>query len=276
MCFLGHPYGQPTVGHLSDLQSFSRQEAVDLYQRYYVPNNIVIGLAGDLDPVEVEKVARKYFGDWKDGPKPEPVRTVEPVQKGERRVVLEDPGQPFLVVGFHKPSINDPDAMAYEMLTSLVANGRSSRLHQTLVKEKKNAVAVGAITQFPGQLYPGLFLLFAVPAKGVPAEDLEMDVLAELDRLKEEPIPADELEGVKTRMKANFVRQMQSGQGMVASLVGSELLQGDWRKGLSYPLDVDAVTAEDLQRVAQECFISTNRNVGYMINPDEKEADDAS
>ncbi len=276
LCFLGHPYGQPTVGHLSDLQSFSRQEAEELYRRYYVPGNLVIGLAGDLDPAEVERVARKYFGDWKASPIPEPVRTIEPAQRGERRVAINDPGQPFLLVGFHKPSINDPDAMAYEMLTSLVANGRSSRLHERLVKEEKKAVAVGAITQFPGQLYPGLFLLFAVPAKGVPALDLEEAVLAELERLKDEPVPADELEGVKTRMKANFIRQMQTSQGMVSSLVGSELLEGDWHKGLSYPMDVDAVTAEDLQRVAQECFVKTNRNVGYIITDEEEGADDAS
>jgi predicted Zn-dependent peptidase len=276
ICFLGHPYGQPTVGHLSDLQSFSREEAMDLYRRYYVPSNIVIGLAGDVDPVEAEKLANEYFGDWKAAPMPEPVRTLEPTQRGERRVAIEDPGQPFLLVGYHKPSINDPDATGYEMLTSLVANGRSSRLHERLVKDEKKAVAVGAITQFPGQLYPGLFLLFAVPAKGVPALELEEAVLTELQRLKDELVPADELEGVKTRMKANFIRQMQSSQGMVSSLVGSELLEEDWHRGLSYPLDVDAVTAEDLQRIARECFTATNRNVGYIITEEEEGADDAS
>jgi predicted Zn-dependent peptidase len=89
-------------------------------------------------------------------------------------------------------------------------------------------------------------------------------------------VPPDELEGVKTRMKANFVRRMESGQGMIATLVEAELLQGDWHKGLSFPVDVDAVTAEDLQRISRECFKFSNRNVGYIITEDEEGADDAS
>jgi predicted Zn-dependent peptidase len=274
MAYLGHPYGQPTVGHMSDLQSFTRQEAVELYAKYYVPGNIVIGLAGDVDPVEVERLAKKYFGDWPEGPVPEPVRTVEPPQKGERRVAVRDPGQPFLIVGYHKPSINHPDAPTFDVLTSLFANGRSSRLHERLVKDEKKAVAVGAITQIPGRLYPGLFLTFVVPAKGVGALESEAAVLEELARLKSELVGAEELEGTKTRMKADFIRRVQSNTGMIATLVQAELMQGDWRKGLSYPLDIDAVTAEDLQRISQETFVETNRNVGYIIT--EEEADDAS
>lgn len=276
ICFLGHPYGQPTVGHMSDLNKFTREEAMDLYERYYVPGNIVIGLVGDVDPDEARELAEEYFGDWEEAPLPEPVRTVEPEQRGERRVAIEDPGQPFFLVGFHKPSIHHPDAMAYEVMTSLLANGRSSRLHQRLVKEEKKAVAVGAITQFPGQLYPGLFLLFTVPAKGVKALELEEAVLAEFERMKEEPVSQEELDGVKTRMKANFIRSVQSNTGMAARLVGAEILQDDWTKGLSYPLDVEAVTAEDLQRIAKETFVESNRNIGYIITEEEEGADDAS
>lgn len=275
MCYMGHPYGQPTIGFLSDLQNFTREEAIALYEKYYVPGNIVIGLAGDVDPDEVRELAEKYFGDWKAKPVPEPVRTVEPEQKAERRLAMPDPGQPFLLVAYHKPSVNSPDAPVFDVITTLFANGRSSRLNQRLVKDEKKAVAVGAITQLPGRLYPGLLLVYVVPAKGVPAQDCEAAVLEELDRLREEPLGAEELEGVKTRIKANFIRQVQSNTGMIATLVGAELLQGDWRKGITYPLEIDAVTAADIQRVAQETFVETNRNVGYIVT-EEKGADDAS
>jgi predicted Zn-dependent peptidase len=202
------------------------------------------------------------------------VHTVEPPQRGERRVALRDPGQPFLVLGFHKPDMFHPDAPAYDVLTELFANGRSSRLHERLVKNEKKAVAVGAITQIPGELYPGLFITFVVPSQGVTALDCEQATLEELERFKDELVSAEELEGVKTRMKANFTRQMRSNFGMASSLVQAELFEDDWRNGLLYPSEIDAVTAEDIQRIARETFVERNRNVAYIITEQEG-ADDA-
>lgn len=274
--FLGHPYGQPTVGHMSDLQSFTRQDAIDFYEKYYPPSNIVICLAGDVYPKEVKKFAKKYFEDWtSDMPQPEPVRTVEPPQRAERRVVMDDPGQPFYLVAYHKPDGRHPDARTFDVITNLVANGRSSRLHQRLVKDEKKAVQVGAITEIPGELYPGLFLLYAVPGKDVLALECEEAIFEELERLKDEPISAEELEGVKTRMRANWVRSLRSNQGMAGGLLGAELIRGSWEKALDYGLELDAVTAADIQRVAQESFISSNRTVGYIVT-EKEDADDAS
>jgi len=274
--YIGHPYGQPTVGHMSDLHSFTREDALDFYKKYYPPSNIVICLSGDVYPDEVKKLAEKYFSDWRtDAPKPEPVRTVEPAQRAERRIVMEDPGQPFYLLGYHKPAADHPDARAYEILTSLLANGRSSRLHQRLVKDEKTAIAVGAITQLPGQLYPGLFLIFTVPSKDVDALELEAAVFEEIDRLKNEPVGAEELEGVKTRMRADWVRGMTSNQGMAGQLLEGQLILGSWERALDYGLELDAVTAADLQRIAQEMFVPSNRTVGYIITQKEGE-DDAS
>lgn len=274
MSYIGHPYGRPLVGYQSDLENFTRAQAMELYDKYYVPSNVVIGLAGDVDPKEVEALAKRYFGKWKAGPKPARVHTVEPPQRGERRVALRDPGQPFLVLGFHKPDMFHPDAPAYDVLTELFANGRSSRLHERLVKNEKKAVAVGAITQIPGELYPGLFITFVVPSQGVTALDCEQATLEELERFKDELVSAEELEGVKTRMKANFTRQMRSNFGMASSLVQAELFEDDWRNGLLYPSEIDAVTAEDIQRIARETFVERNRNVAYIITEQEG-ADDA-
>ena len=273
--YKGHPYGQPTVGHMSDLQSFTREDALDFYEKHYPPSNLVICLAGDVDPKEVQKYAEKYFGDWSsDAPHPEPVRTVEPPQISERRIVMEDPGQPFYLVGYHKPAADHPDARAYEVLTSLFANGRSSRLHERLVKDEKKAIQVGAITQLPGELYPGLFLVYAVPSKDVGALDCEAAIFEELERLQNEPISAEELEGVKTRMRANWVRSMTSNQGMAGTLLQGELVLGNWERALDYGLELDAVTAADLQRIAQETFTKQNRTIGYIIT--EEEDEDAS
>ncbi|RKZ06988.1 insulinase family protein, partial [bacterium] len=273
--YLGHPYGRPVVGYRSDLDEFTRAEAMELYQTYYVPSNIVIGMAGDVDPEEVREYAEKYFGDWKAGPVPPRVRTIEPEQRGERRVVIRDPGQPFLLMAYHKPAGDHEDSPAYDVLTTLLANSRSSRLHSRLVKDEKKAVAVGAITQIPGEQYPGLVLTFVVPSKGVGAGECEAAVLEEIDAIATNGVDADELAGVKTRMKADFVRQARSNIGMLRGLVGEEVLWGDWRAALAYPFEIDAVTSEDLQRIAQETFVESNRTVGYIITEEEGE-DDAS
>jgi predicted Zn-dependent peptidase len=273
--FKAHPYGAPTVGHHSDLTSFTSQDADAFYRKYYVPGNIVVCLVGDVDPAQVQALAQKYFGSWQAAPIPEPVRTVEPPQSGERRVELRDPGQPFLAVGFHKPGARHPDHAAYQVLTQLLANGRSSRLHQLLVKDQKKAVAVGAITEFPGELYPGLLTVFAVPSKGVTAKECEEVVLDQLERLKEEPVTGDELEGIKTRMKADWVRSVESNTGMANLLASSEVVLGSWKEGLRWLQKIDAVTAADLQRVAKETFTVNNRTVGLIIT-EEEGSDDAS
>jgi predicted Zn-dependent peptidase len=273
LAYLGHPYGRPLVGYRSDLDNFTREEAMELYREYYVPSNIVIGLAGDVDPEEARKLAEKYFGDWEPGPDPPIVRTVEPEQRGQRRIAMRDPGQPFLLMGWHKPAADHPDAPAFDVLTTLLANGRSSRLHTRLVKDEKKAVAVGAITQIPGELYPGLVLTYVVPGKGTGALETESAVLEEIQDIIDNGVDAEELAGVKTRMKADFVRQMRSNFGMISGLVGEELFWDDWSGALGYPFEIDAVTSEDIQRVAAETFTESNLSVGYIITEEEGEED---
>jgi predicted Zn-dependent peptidase len=275
LAYLGHPYGRPLVGYRSDLDNFTREEAMELYREYYVPSNIVIGLAGDVDPAEARTLAEKYFGDWEPGPDPPIVRTVEPDQRGQRRIAMRDPGQPFLLMGWHKPAADHPDAPTFDVMTMLLANGRSSRLHTRLVKDEKKAVAVGAITQIPGDLYPGLVMTFIVPGKDVGALETESAVLEEIQDIIDNGVDADELAGVKTRMKADFVRQMRSNFGMISGLVGEELFWDDWSGALGYPFEIDAVTSEDIQRVAAETFIESNSSVGYIITEEEGE-DNAS
>jgi len=273
--YKAHPYGQPTVGHMSDLQSFTRQDAIDLYARYYVPGNVVFVLVGDIDPAEVETLAKKYFGKWKVGPVPEPVRTVEPPQIAERRVTLTDPGQPILGIGYHKPEAQHPDDAVFDVMTEILANGRSSRLHQRMVKEDKSAIAVGAFAGYPGVLYPGLVLAFAIPAKDFTAADCEATILSEVEKLKEGDISAEELEGAKTRIKANWIRQVRNNTGLATMLCRSEVILDSWEEGLAYPMQVDAVTLDDLQRVANEYLTTQNRTVGSVVT-EEKGADDAS
>jgi len=262
--YKAHPYGEPPIGHMTDINSYTRAEAEKFFDTYYGPGNLTVGIVGDVDPAQVKKMAGLYFGRIPARPAPPIVETVEPEQLGERRIVVEDPTQPLVIITYHKPDITDPDNPVFETISDIMGNGRTSRLYTVLVKEKKIAIAAGGISGIIGNKYPGLFLFYAVPAQGHSAAECEEAILAEIEKLKTEPVTAEELEKSKTRSRASLVRGMQSNMGMAVSLAEHQVLQGDWRTLFTELDDLNRVTAEDVQRVSDEYFKRTNRTVGTL------------
>lgn len=276
VAYKAHPYGEPPVGHMSDLQTMTRAEARAFFEKYYGPSNLTIAIAGDVDPKQVKKLARTYFGRLAKRPKPEPVETVEPPQPGERRVIVEDPAQPFVLIGYHKPSINHEDNAVFDVLTDILGVGRTSRLYKSLVKEKKIAVTASAFQGLPGNKYRGLFLFFSVPAKDHTNEENEEAIYAEIERLKTEPVTPEELNKAKTRRRASLIRQLDSNSGLASQLAFYEVLTGDWRNLFRQLEKIEAVTAEDIQRVANTYFTTKNRTVGVIVTtPTQAAATDA-
>jgi predicted Zn-dependent peptidase len=262
IAYLAHPYGEGVIGHMSDLQTVTRREAEAFFKRYYCPSNLTIAMAGDVNPQKVRKLAEKYFGGIASGPKPEPVETVEPPQRGERRVVMEDPAQPSVMIGYHQPSINHPDNAVLGAIAEVVGTGRTSRLYKSLVKDKKIAVSVSAGGGW--SKYPGLFTFRAVPAKGHTAEECERVIYVEIEKLKAELVSQNELQKAKTRVRAGLIRQLDSNYALAMNLAFYDVVTGDWRN-LFRELDkIERVTAEDVQRIAREYFTSRNRSVGLI------------
>jgi predicted Zn-dependent peptidase len=260
--FLAHPYGTSVIGYMSDLQNLSRPEAEAFFGQHYCPSNLTIAIVGDVDPANVKQLAQKYFAGIPSGPKPEPVRTVEPPQRGERRVAIEDAAQPVILIGYHDPSVNHADNPALQILARIVGEGRTSRLYKSLIKDKK--IAVSASAGLNPNKYPSLFLFFAVPAKGHTNQECEQAIFAEIEKLKTEPVTPEELLKAKTRSRADLIRQLDSNSGLAAQLTFYEVVTGDWRN-LFQELDkIEKVTADDVQRVAQTYFTTKNRTVGTI------------
>lgn len=264
VAYKAHPYGEPVVGHMSDLQTMTRTEAAAFFKKFYAPSNLTIGIVGDVKPKEIKKMAETYFGRIPGRPKPEPVETVEPPQLGERRVTVEDPAQPFVLIAYHKPDINHKDNAVFDAISDIIGTGRTSRLNKSLVKEKKIAVASSGFQGLPGNKYPGLFLFFAVPAKDHTNEECEEAITVEIEKLKAELVTPEELEKSKTRARASLVRQLSSNAGLAGQLAFYETVTGDWRNLFKRLDQIDQVTAEDIQRVAKEYFTSKNRTVGVI------------
>jgi len=264
IAYKAHPYGEPIVGHMSDLETLTRSEAEAFFKKYYLPSNLTIAIVGDVNPQEVRELAQKYFNRIPGGPKPDPVETVEPPQLGQRRVTLQDPAQPFVLIGYHKPSINHPDNAVFDAITEIVGIGRTSRLYKSLVKEKKIAVAASGFPGMPGNKYPSLFLFYAVPARGRTNQECEEAIYAEIDKLKNEPVLPEELEKAKTRSRAGLIRQLASNSGLAFLLTFYEVVTGDWRNLFKQLDDIDRVAAEDVQRVAKKYFTTKNQTVGII------------
>src|SRR5262249_31383816 len=153
------------------------------------------------------RLAEIYFGRLPKRPRKEPVRTQEPPQEGERRVSVEAQSQPFLLVGYHKPSVLDKDRAVFDAITDILGEGRTSWLYKRLVKHKKIAAQALAFPGFPGNKYPGLFIFFTVPTPGHTAEENEKAVDEQIERLKNEKISPELLEQVKTRTQATVLRE---------------------------------------------------------------------
>ncbi len=150
IAFKAHPYGEPTIGHMSDVETMTRSEARAFFQKYYVPSNFTLAIVGDVHLEEIQSLAKTYFGRLPAAPTPDPVETVEPPQTGQRRVVVEDPSQPWVVMGYHTPDINHADNAVLEAMSDILGTGRTSRLYKSLVKEKKIAVNASAFQGFQG------------------------------------------------------------------------------------------------------------------------------
>ncbi len=263
--FIAHPYGRPVVGWPSDLETFSATDAQRFFDKYYVAANIVVAIVGDVKASEVIPIAEKYFGRLPKRPKPEPLVTVEPQQQSEREVILHERAQPLYIEGYHKPSARDlKDEPAFDALQDLMSNGRTSRLYRSLVRDKKIAAFAGGFNDFPGAKYPDLFVFFAVPTPGHTPEELRDAIRAETERLKSEDISDDELKMIKTRVKADLLRSLDSNGGLAQQFALGQALFGDWRAFFQEADRIDKVTKTDIRRVANQTFVASNRDVGMI------------
>ncbi len=268
--FKSHPYHHEVVGHMSDLRNISRRDVVNYFHKFYSPSNLTVAIVGDVDADEVFRMADTYFSRIPSGPKPEPLRTVEPVQWGERHIFVEAQSQPLVIVGFHRPSVRDKDDAALGALANIVGSGRSSRLYTSLVKEKKIAIQVGAFNGFPGNKYPNLLAVFAVPSKGHTNEECLKAIEDELERVVNEPVTADELTKYKVSTEKGLIDGMKDNSNIAASLTYNEIVLGDWQRTFDQIKDVDAVTVSDVRNVAQKYLVKTNKTIGELIPEDER------
>ncbi|HEX8634424.1 MAG TPA: pitrilysin family protein, partial [Pyrinomonadaceae bacterium] len=258
MFWQSSPYGWPVVGWPSDLEGITREEALEYFAVNYAPNNLTACLVGDIDPARAVELAKQYFGRLPRGPRePEPVRTSEMPQLAEKRMVAYAETVPQVRVRYHTVAEGHPDDFALDILGS-VLSGRTGRLYKSLVLQQ--AIANSAFASHDGRKYEGLFELSSVAKPGKTPEEVEQALYKEIERLQKELVDGKELQKVKNQYAANDFRGLQSNFGLMVQLLLRDNNRG-WETLNTDPARFQAVTAEDIRRVANTYFKPENRTI---------------
>ena len=264
--YVAHPYQFPVIGWPSDIESWTQEDLEAFYRRFYAPNNITMVVVGDVTPDEVFDLAEEYFEDIDSQEPPPPVRTVEPEQQGERRVVIETDAQmPMLHVAFHAFAAADPETLAMTLLLNILVDSDSSRLHRLFVEEEQLAVAVGGL-QFDG-FDPGLVYFYLVLPPDSDLAIVEARLFGELQRVADEGITEDELAKARNIMLADFWREVSTINGKAGALGHAAVFQGAYERLFDLPQEIEAVTTDDLRAVAAIVLRRNNATIGVLRAP---------
>lgn len=258
-----HPYGDPVIGHMADIETHTRREVREYHRRYYRPNNAVVAVVGDIDPDRILAWARRYFGPIAPGAESGPVARDEPEQRGERRVEVQFDAEPQMVIGWRIPDGYDEDTPALAVLAQVLAGGNTGRLYRRLVRNEGLASSV-SVSVGPGFTGPRLLTINAQPLAGATTEELEAAIYDELDRLVAEPPSGAELIRVRNGMEAAEVRRLTDNLGLARQLAESVAYHGDWRETFRVPMRLAAVTSDDVRRVAREYLTADRRTVAIL------------
>lgn len=261
-----HPYKRPTIGYDQDIRNLTRQDIKDFFQQYYGPNNLTIAIVGDVDPNQVKQLAQQYFGRFSKRSDPPQLTKVEPKQTKTKEITLKLPSQPWYLEGYHRPALAHPDNAVYEVISTIMSDGRTSRLYKSLVEEKQVALAAEGENGFPGDKYPNLMLFYAQTSPSATVDQAAQALRQEIERLKTEPVSAEELERAKNQLQASLLRTLDSNSGMARLLVEYQVKTGDWRNLFNQLAAIAAVTPADIQRVAQQTFTPENRTIGRILS----------
>ncbi len=251
--YKAHPYQWPVIGWHHDIESITKDDFLKYYHTYYEPNNATLVVVGDVDPKEVLAWAEAIYGSIPAGPPPPPVTAKEPRQYGERRVEVQREAQlPYLVMAYHVPNWENPDAFALELLSGLLSQGRSSRLYQKLVYKDRLTMEAGADYDLD-TTNASVFMFNGQPMPGKTTAQLERAFDGEIKKLQADLADPKELEKAKNRLISNFYMSMDSlfYRGMVLGKLASV---AHWDLAKEYLPKIQQVTAEDIRRVARQYF----------------------
>ncbi|MCZ2101726.1 MAG: insulinase family protein [Chitinophagales bacterium] len=260
-----HPYRWPVIGSMAHLDAAQESDYVNFYKDFYVPNNAILSIAGDIDYDQAKAWIVKYFGDIPKSTKPvyRP-DIVEPPLRGEVRDTIYDNIQlPAVIMAYRIPAAGTPDFYAVSMLGTLLSQGESSRLHKAIVDDQQKAMFVG---NFPLDTEdPGVSIAFGICSLGSDVQDVEEAISAEIDKVKSYAISDDEFQKLRNQVENDFVTANSRVAGIAESLANYKMYYGDANL-INTELDrYLAVTKQDIMNAAKKYYTRTNRVVLHYL-----------
>ena len=260
--FRVHPYRFPVIGYAELFREISREEVMAYYRKWYVPNNMILVVSGDLAADELFQAAGDLFGVYPRKPYPVADIPAEPAQLGERGAEDEmDVAHARLAIAFHIPSLHSPDLYPLDVLALLSGRGRTSSLYQRLREEEGLVYSVSASSYTP--LYPGLFTVQATadPEKVLAVKDAVKELL---DKYKENPVSAEELSRARARVTSDYLNSLATVEGRARDLGSNQRTAGSYDFSRIYLKGIASVTAGDIQRVARRYFKAENMTMAVI------------
>jgi predicted Zn-dependent peptidase len=267
--FKQHPYKDPNIGYMKDLDSAEEKDYKLFYETYYVPNNAVLSIAGDLDIEQAKVLIDKYFSGIPKGATPPAVTVVEPALGGEVRDTVYDDKAPLpaVLIGYRTPARNNPDYYAISLMNQVLSTGKSSRMNKVLIDEKGVAVQAVSFPSFTQD--PGLSMALALLKPGNDLQEVERLIDVEVEKLQTELISEREFQKVRNQVEVNEISGYGTMAGIAESLANYEMYQNDANMINTEVNKYMAVTREDIRRVAKKYYSKDNRVILYWI-PGEK------
>ncbi|HPL97371.1 MAG TPA: pitrilysin family protein [Smithellaceae bacterium] len=259
-----HPYGIPVLGTIEDIAYMNQDALRQIHEKYLNPQNIVIAVVGDIDTVTTLKLIDRYFGQLPKKQVTTPEITPEPPQKEERMIEVEFDANPSLIIGYHKPAPPAFDDYVFDVLETILTNGRTSRLYSSLVVTRQLADSIMAYNGIPASRYPNLFAISAAPRHPHSCDELLQSIYDEIENLKIKQIPDEELAKAKNQIKMSYLKSLDSNSTLASLLSYYELLMGDYRYFSGYTQQIDKVSASDLQQAAIRYLTDKNRTVAVL------------
>ena len=268
-----YPYRWSPIGKEQYIDQATLAEFMNFYKTFYVPNNAVLVISGDINVAQAKDLITKYYGDIPKGTRPIPRPTgAEPAQKAEKRVNFYDNIQlPAVIYAYHIPKQGTPDYYAIQLLTQLLSQGKSSRFEKEIVDKQQKAVQVASFDL--GNEEPGLAIMLGIANMGTKPEDLEKSMSAEIEKVKKNGITEEEYKKLENQAENDFVEQNQKDLGVATNLATYYTFQGN-ADLINTELDkYKKVTKDDIKRVANKYLTKENRLVVYYLPMSEKGKD---
>jgi len=262
--FTVHPYGRPILGWPDDLMNLSPAAIRHFFKNYEVRSRTVIAVVGAVKPKKTLKLLEKYFGVLPARPENPVVELVEPVQTAERRIEVFFDAEPMLMIGYHKPAAPAYQDYVFDVLETILSQGRTSRLYSLLVTKLQIAEDVNVSNGVPAIRRPNLFTLFAKPRHPHTTAELEEAILREIEKIKTGPISDLELVKAKNQLKMQYLRGFDSNQKIASNLSYYEVLFGDSKYILDYMNIIELVSVDDIMEAAQTFLTKENRTVAVL------------